>query len=121
MDRAQKEEKMEGGLTKLEDTWSKVAFNFAPHKEGSDVALVKMAEEDFEVGGAISSAWVLEMQQGRRQIGKLNGCVCRCQCALTLPGHTITLLPLLVLHSFITVAPALLPRCWRTTRCWCRA
>lgn len=49
VDRAQKEEKMEGGLAKLEDTWGRVAFNFAPHKEGSDVSLVKMAEEDFEV------------------------------------------------------------------------
>ena len=58
VDRAQKEEKMEAGLTKLEDVWGKVAFNFAPHKEGSDVALVKMAEEDFEV----SSLFFLRMQ-----------------------------------------------------------
>ncbi|GBF96391.1 dynein heavy chain axonemal [Raphidocelis subcapitata] len=49
VDRAQKEEKMETGLTKLEDAWGRVAFNFVPHKEGSDVALVKMAEEDFEM------------------------------------------------------------------------
>ncbi|KAI8464229.1 MAG: flagellar alpha dynein [Monoraphidium minutum] len=49
VDRAQKEEKMEGGLAKLEDLWGRVAFTFAPHKEGSDVALVKMAEEDFEM------------------------------------------------------------------------
>jgi hypothetical protein len=40
---------MEAGLAKLEDTWGRVTFNFAPHKEGSSVSLVKMAEEDFEV------------------------------------------------------------------------
>ena len=51
VDRAQKEEKMEAGLAKLDDTWGRVAFSFAPHKEGSDVFLVKMAEEDFEVPG----------------------------------------------------------------------
>jgi hypothetical protein len=50
VDRAQKEEKMEAGLAKLEDTWGRVAFTFAPHKEGSGVSLAKMAEEDFEVG-----------------------------------------------------------------------
>lgn len=48
VDRAQKEEKMEAGLAKLGDTWARVCFAFAPHKEGSDVSLVKMAEEDFE-------------------------------------------------------------------------
>jgi hypothetical protein len=50
VDRAQKEEKMEVGLATLDDTWGRVAFNFTPHKEGSSVLLVKMAEEDFEVG-----------------------------------------------------------------------
>jgi len=53
VDRAQKEEKMEAGLAKLQDTWGRVAFSFVPHKEGSDVALVKMAEEDFEVGACV--------------------------------------------------------------------
>jgi hypothetical protein len=41
---------MEAGLAKLDEVWGRVAFNFAPHKEGSGVSLVKMAEEDFEVG-----------------------------------------------------------------------
>ena len=55
MDRAQKEEKMETGLTKLEDTWTKVAFQFVQHRD-TDVHTVKMAEEDFEVraGGRLS-------------------------------------------------------------------
>lgn len=53
VDRAQKEEKMEGGLKKLEETWGRVAFTFAPHKEGSDVALVKIADEDFEVRACV--------------------------------------------------------------------
>ena len=39
---------MEAGLAKLDEVWGLVAFAFAPHKEGSDVQLVKMAEEDFE-------------------------------------------------------------------------
>ncbi|DBA86689.1 TPA: Dynein alpha chain, flagellar outer arm [Trebouxia sp. C0004] len=47
VDCAQKEEKMEQGLAKLKDTWSHVEFKFAQHK-GTDVYLVKMAEEDFE-------------------------------------------------------------------------
>jgi dynein heavy chain len=49
VDRAQKEEKMEAGLAKLEDAWGRAEFVFAPHAEGSDVKLVKMADEDFEV------------------------------------------------------------------------
>lgn len=49
VDRAQKEEKMEFGLKKLEDTWTKVSFQFNKHKD-TDVFTVKLAEEDFEVG-----------------------------------------------------------------------
>jgi hypothetical protein len=49
VDRAQKEEKMEAGLRKLEDAWAKVSFQFAQHKD-TPVYTVKMAEEDFEVG-----------------------------------------------------------------------
>lgn len=49
VDRAQKEEKMENGLTKLEESWAKVAFHFHKHKD-TEVFTVKMAEEDFEVG-----------------------------------------------------------------------
>lgn len=48
---------MEAGLAKLEDVWGRVSFNFVPHKEGSDVALVKMAEEDFEVRLAYRGDW----------------------------------------------------------------
>lgn len=48
VDRAQKEEKMEFGLQKLEETWTKVSFQFTKHKD-TEVYTVKMAEEDFEV------------------------------------------------------------------------
>jgi hypothetical protein len=50
VDRAQKEEKMEAALARLEDTWSRVAFQFQQHK-GTRVSTIKMAEEDFEVTG----------------------------------------------------------------------
>lgn len=45
--RAQKEEKMEVSLVKLNDTWGKVVFQFLQHKD-SPVYTIKMAEEDFE-------------------------------------------------------------------------
>lgn len=48
VDRAQKEEKMESGLHKLEDVWTKVSFQSIQHKD-TNVYTVKMAEEDFEV------------------------------------------------------------------------
>eukprot|EP00879_Flechtneria_rotunda_P017284 GHRR01018106.1.p1 GENE.GHRR01018106.1~~GHRR01018106.1.p1 ORF type:complete len:1124 (+),score=375.49 GHRR01018106.1:243-3374(+) len=48
VDRAQKEEKMELGLQKLEESWTKVSFQFTRHKD-TNVYTVKMAEEDFEV------------------------------------------------------------------------
>eukprot|EP00878_Enallax_costatus_P044621 GHUV01053316.1.p1 GENE.GHUV01053316.1~~GHUV01053316.1.p1 ORF type:complete len:464 (+),score=147.77 GHUV01053316.1:399-1790(+) len=48
VDRAQKEEKMENGLNKLEDSWAKVTFQFQKHKD-TEVYTVKMAEEDFEM------------------------------------------------------------------------
>lgn len=48
VDRAQKEEKMEVGLRKLEDVWTKVSFQFTKFKD-TNVSTVKMAEEDFEV------------------------------------------------------------------------
>jgi len=50
VDRAQKEEKMEQGLKKLEDAWSKVTFQFQQHKD-TNVYTVKLADEDFEVCG----------------------------------------------------------------------
>jgi dynein heavy chain len=50
VDRAQKEEKMENGLNKLEENWAKMVFQFHQHKT-TDVYTVKMAEEDFEVRG----------------------------------------------------------------------
>jgi dynein heavy chain len=61
VDRAQKEEKMEFGLKKLEDVWTKVAFQFTKHK-GYDVCTVKMAEEDFEV--CIGPQWFLRGTTG---------------------------------------------------------
>lgn len=60
VDRAQKEEKMEFGLKKLEDTWTKVSFQFTKHKD-TDVSTVKMAEEDFEVGEELKGACQLHV------------------------------------------------------------
>lgn len=47
VDRAQKEEKMEQSLAKLDDMWAKIEFVFIQHKD-TDVYTMKMAEEDFE-------------------------------------------------------------------------
>eukprot|EP00884_Botryococcus_braunii_P010099 jgi/Botrbrau1/19090/Bobra.0077s0004.1 len=47
LDRAQKEDKMESSIAKLQETWSKVTFQLVQHKS-SDVYLIKLAEEDFE-------------------------------------------------------------------------
>ncbi len=49
VDRAQKEEKMEVALKKMNDTWGRVEFGFVQHKD-SPVYTVRMADEDFEVG-----------------------------------------------------------------------
>lgn len=48
VDRAQKEEKMEVALAKLDETWSKVAFEFQQYKD-TDIYTVKISESDFEV------------------------------------------------------------------------
>lgn len=48
VDRAQKEEKMEMSLKKLEEVWSKLEFDFIQHKD-TDVFVAKLAEENFEV------------------------------------------------------------------------
>ena len=48
VDRAQKEEKMENALQKLDETWSKVEFDLIQHKD-TEIYTVKMTEEDFEV------------------------------------------------------------------------
>ena len=48
-DKAVKEEKMEISLVKLEEVWSNVNFVSSPYKEGSDVLLLAIAEEDFEM------------------------------------------------------------------------
>ena len=47
VDRAQKEEKMEQSLAKLEESWGKIEFQFHQFKD-TDVYTVKMGEEDFE-------------------------------------------------------------------------
>lgn len=47
VDRAQKEEKMEMNLRKLEDLWAVAELDFQRFKE-TDVHMVKMKEEDFE-------------------------------------------------------------------------
>eukprot|EP00899_Mesostigma_viride_P003607 jgi/Mesvir1/13247/Mv18980-RA.1 len=69
VDRAQKEEKMEQSLAKLQATWSKVEFVFTPFK-GADLSLVKLSEEDFEqlednqvmVQGMMASRYVATFQ-----------------------------------------------------------
>ncbi len=58
VDRAQKEEKMEIALKKLNDTWARVEFGFAQHKD-YPVYTIKMAEEDFEVGTVIGKVALL--------------------------------------------------------------
>ena len=47
VDRAQKEEKMEQSLVKLDEMWAKIEFQFIQHKD-TDVNTIKMVEEDFE-------------------------------------------------------------------------
>ena len=47
VNRAQKEEKMEQALTKIEGIWVSLEFVFTQHKD-TDVQLVKLSEEDFE-------------------------------------------------------------------------
>lgn len=54
VDRAQKEEKMEQALKKLDETWVRVEFNFIRFKD-TTVYTTKMADEDFEVRRACSS------------------------------------------------------------------
>jgi dynein heavy chain len=47
VNRAQKEEKMEQALTKIEGTWKNLEFLFSAHKD-TDIHMIKLAEEDFE-------------------------------------------------------------------------
>ena len=47
-DQAQKEEKMESLLVNLKAMWENVVFHSDPYKEGSDVKLLRLGEEDFE-------------------------------------------------------------------------
>lgn len=47
MDRAQKEEKMEQSLNKIEETWKSIEFVFVQHKQ-TDLYLVNLNESDFE-------------------------------------------------------------------------
>jgi Dynein heavy chain, N-terminal region 2 len=48
-DQALKEEKMEIALAKLGEVWTNVNFVSSPYKEGSDVLLLAISEEDFEM------------------------------------------------------------------------
>ncbi|GAB4813657.1 hypothetical protein N2152v2_000703 [Parachlorella kessleri] len=48
VDRSQKEEKLEAGLQKLEETWATIDFVFTPHRSG-EVCTVKLSEEDFDI------------------------------------------------------------------------
>ena len=47
-DQAKQEAKMEKTLTKLNETWKDIKFNFDMHK-GSDVQMFKLSEENFEM------------------------------------------------------------------------
>ena len=47
VNRAQKEEKMEMALTKIEATWKSLEFQFSQHKD-TDIHMIKLSEEDFE-------------------------------------------------------------------------
>ena len=47
VNRAQKEEKMEQALVKIESTWKNLEFAFAQHKD-TDIQMIKLSEEDFE-------------------------------------------------------------------------
>jgi dynein heavy chain len=47
-DQAQKEEKMEETLKTLEITWAAIDFVGEPYKEGSNVTLLRIGEEEFE-------------------------------------------------------------------------
>lgn len=48
-DQALKEEKMEMALKKLDEVWAGVNLVSAPYKEGSDVLLLAISEEDFDM------------------------------------------------------------------------
>ena len=47
-DQAQKEEKMESMLVNLKSSWNDIRFQSDPYKDGSEVKLLKLSEEDFE-------------------------------------------------------------------------
>jgi hypothetical protein len=48
-DQALKEEKMEQALKRLDEVWANVSFVSSNYKEGSDVQLLAIAEEDFDM------------------------------------------------------------------------
>ena len=47
VNRAQKEEKMEQALEKIENIWKSLEFQFVQHKN-TDIQMIKLSEEDFE-------------------------------------------------------------------------
>ncbi len=48
-DQALKEEKMESALKRLDEVWANVNFVSSPYKEGSDIQLLAIAEEDYDM------------------------------------------------------------------------
>ncbi len=48
-DQALKEEKMESALKRLDEVWANVNFVSSPYKEGSDIMLLAIAEEDYDM------------------------------------------------------------------------
>ena len=47
VDRAQKEEKMDNTLNKIDETWARIEFSFSQHKD-SNIQLAKLLDEDVE-------------------------------------------------------------------------
>jgi hypothetical protein len=64
-DQALKEEKMEVALQKLEEVWTAVNFVASPYKEGSDIMLLAIAEEDYEMCVLLVSALVSRLVSAR--------------------------------------------------------
>jgi hypothetical protein len=97
VDRAQKEEKMEVALAKLDETWSKVAFEFQQYKD-TDIYTVKISESDFEVRWWCCWQALTVALAGAAPLVALTGLymsTCDKQCSLcSLQQHAIVLINL---------------------------